>query len=311
MTSEPGATAKAGPRGTIYDLSYQGYDGPRLGRRFAVWSLYILSLRNAFGLGRGVLPKVLAFGLVILALSPALVQLIIAAVAPVEDFEFIQPHEYYGFIQIVIILFAAALASDLVGNDRRYGTLALYFSRPIRRGDYGLAKLAALSTGLLAVTVLPQTVMFLGNWLGATDALAWARDHAVDFAPIVGSGVMICITFAAIGLLTATYAERRSFAMVAVLAVFLIAFITVQVIISVSDADATRYAVLLSPAHVMRAFTLVLFNEIPPLRLDSADGSPDDVIAFVDLPDAVFIVVGFAYAIVASGLALYRFRSSE
>ena len=310
MTSEPGATAEAGPRGAIYDLSYQGYDGLRLGRRFAVWSLYVLSLRNAFGLGRGALPKALAFGLVILAFIPAFVQLIIAAVAPVEEFEFIQPYEYYGFIQIVIILFAAALASDLVGNDRRYGTLSLYFSRPIRPSDYGLAKLAALSTALLAVTVLPQTVMFLGNWLGAVDALDWARDNAVDFAPIVGSGAMICVAFAAIGLLTATYAERRSFAMVAVLAVFVIPFITVQIITSVSDADATRYAVLFSPAHVVRAFTLVLFNEIPPVRLDSADSDLDDVIAFVDLSDAIFILVGFAYAIVASGLLLSRFRSS-
>lgn len=310
MTSEAGTTSEAGPRGAIYDLSYQGYDGPRLGRRFAVWSLYILSLRNAFGLGRGALPKVLAFGLVILAFIPAVVQLMIAAIAPAGDFELVQPHEYYGFIQIVIILFAAALASDLVGNDRRYGTLALYFSRPIRRGDYGLAKLAALSTGLLAVTVLPQTLMFLGNWLGAPDALDWARDNAVDFAPIVGSGVMICITFAAVGLLTATYAERRSFAMVAVLAVFLIPFITVQIIVDVSDADATRYAVLFSPAHVMRAFTLVLFNEIPPPQPHLGDGGADDVIAFVDLSDAIFLVVGFAYAIVVSGLALNRFRGS-
>lgn len=310
MTSESSAAAGPEPRGTIYDLGYQHYDGVRLGRRFAVWSLYVLSLRNAFGLGRGNLPKALAFGLVILAFVPAVVQIILAAVAPAGDFEIVEPHDYYGFIQIIIILFTAALASDLVGNDRRFGTLSLYFSRPIQRSDYGLAKLAALSTGLLAVTVLPQTVMFLGNWLGAADALDWAGDNAVDFAPIVGSGAMICVTFAALGLLTATPAERRSLAIVGVLAVFLIPFIVVQIIISVSDADATRYSVLFSPAHVMRAFTLVLFNRIPPVRFDSRDGDTDDAIAFVDLPDAIFLLAGFVYAIGAGALALHRFRSS-
>ena len=301
-------TAQPGPRGTIYDLGYQSYDGPRLGRRFAVWSLYVLSLRSAFGLGRGVLPKVLAFGLVAIAFVPAVVQIILAAVAPEGDFEIVEPHEYYGFVQIIIILFAAALASDLVGNDRRYGTLSLYYSRPIRRGDYAIAKLAALATGLLAVTVFPQTVMFIGNWLGAEDAVDWAGDNAADFAPIVGSGAMISVTFAALALLIATYAERRSLAIAGVLAIFLIPFITVQLIVSISDADAARYAVLASPAHVVRAFTLVLFNEIPPVGPDSADGGADDVIAFVDLADAVFLVAALAYALVATAFLFTRFR---
>ncbi len=121
MTSEPA------PRGTIYDIGYRPYDGERLGRRFAIWSLYVLSLRNAFGLGRGTLPKVLAFGLVVLAFIPAVVQVVLAAVVPIDEFDFVRPHEYYGFIQVVIILFVAGLSSDLVGNDRRQGTLALYF----------------------------------------------------------------------------------------------------------------------------------------------------------------------------------------
>jgi ABC-2 type transport system permease protein len=303
-------TSDVGPRGTIYDLSYQRYEGERLGRRFAVWSLYLLSVRSAFGLGRGTLPKVLAFGLVLLAFIPALVQVMLAAVVPVDEFDFVQPYDYYGFIQIIIILFVAALASDLVGNDRRYGTMSLYFSRPIRRGDYAAAKLAALATSLLSVTVAPQVVMFAGNWLGSTDALDWARENAEDFAPIVASGVMICVMFGALALVTATYAERRSFAMVAVLALFVIPFITVQVLVSVTDAEAARYAVLFSPVHVMRGFTLVAFNEIPPVTFDLRDGSADDVIAFVDLADAVLVLAAFGYTIVATAFLFTRFRGS-
>ncbi len=285
-------TAGPVPRGTIYDLGYEGYDGPRRGRRYAVWSLYVLSLRSAFGLGRGALPKVLAFGLVAVALIPALIQVIIAAIGPEEDFSFVQPHEYYDFIQIVIILFTAALASDLVGSDRRFGTLVLYFSRPIRWADYGAAKLAALATGLFAVTLLPQTLMFFGNWLGAADAWGWAEANAVDFAPIVGSGLMISITFAAVGLLTATYAARRAFAIISVLALFLIPFIVVEAITDISD-DA-KYAALASPVHVMRSFTLVLFNEVPA----------------IDLPWGVFVLAAFAYAAAAAALLLTRLRSN-
>jgi hypothetical protein len=50
-----------------------------------------------------------------------------------EDFEFVRPEEYYGFVQVIIILFVAAMASELVGNDRRNNVLPLYFSRPLER----------------------------------------------------------------------------------------------------------------------------------------------------------------------------------
>ncbi|MCY3918558.1 MAG: hypothetical protein OXG38_01970 [Chloroflexi bacterium] len=297
--------APGGPRGTIYDLRYRPYEGERLGRRFAVWSLYVLSLRHAFGLGRGALPKTLAFGLVGLAFIPAIIQLAVAALAP-GDFEIVDPVGFYSFIQIIIMLFAAALASDLVGNDRRFGVLPLYFSRPLRPDDYGIAKLAALASAMLAVTVLPQVVMFAGNWLGAADAWDWAKENAGEFGPIVGSGLMICATFAAIGLLTATYAGRRSLAIVGVLAVFLVPFMVVEAIMSISDADAVRYAIFFSPAHVVRAFTLVLFDAVP--ALDS--GSDDNVIAQADMPDAVLVIAALLYAGVGMALALYRFRSS-
>ena len=303
MTSAPA------PRGTIYDIGYRPYEGRRLGRRFAIWSLYLLSLRNAFGLGRGALPKTLAFGLVIIAFIPATVQIVLAAVVPIEDFEFVRPHEYYGFIQVIIILFVAMLSSDLVGNDRRQGTLALYFSRPIQRADYAAAKLIALTTSLLAVTVLPQIAMFGGNWLGAADALDWAKQNGDDLAPIVGSGIIISIMFASLGIACAAFAERRSFALVAILVVFILPFAVAQIVVEVSDAEAARYIVLLSPAHVMRGFTLFLFDAFPAVTFGSQGGSGDEVLAFVDLPGFVYLLAGSLYTAAAAGLAFTRFRS--
>ncbi len=300
MTSEPA------PRGTIYDIGYRPYEGRRLGRRFAIWSLYVLSLRNAFGLGRGVLPKVLAFGLVIVAFIPAIVVIIIAAVVPSDEFEVFRPHRYYGIIQFIIILFAAALSSDLVGNDRRQGTLALYFSRPILRGDYAAAKLAALTTSLLAVTVLPQLVMFGGNWLGASDAWEWVKQNGDDLAPIVGSGLLICVMVASLGIACAAFAERRSFALVAILVVFALPGAVATTVIEISEGDAARYIVLFSPFHVMRGFTLFLFDAFPPA---SQSGNIDAHLAFVDLRGYVYLLAAFIYTGGAIALAFSRFRS--
>ena len=304
------ASSEPAPRGAVYDLGYQQYEGPHLGRAFAVWSLYVLSVRNSFGFGRGALPKVLALGLVVLAFVPAVVQLILAAVLPIEEFEFVRPEEYYGFIQVTIILFVAALASDLVGNDRRSGTLALYFSRPIKRDDYAIAKLAALTTSLLAITVLPQSVMFAGNWLGATDGLEWLRHNAGDAGPILLSGLLVCVMFASIGIVTATFAERRSFAIVSILAIFFVSFAVVSIVISVVDGEVARYAVFLSPLHVMRGFVLFLFNAVPPFTFQSQEGGPADQIAYVDFPGVVYVLAALVYTAATVSVTISRYRGS-
>ena len=303
------ASSEPVPRGTIYDLGYQGYEGPRLGRAYAVWSLYVLSVRNAFGFGRGLLPKVLALGLVLLAFVPAIVQLILAAVVPIEEFEFVRPHEYYGFIQIIIMLFVAALASDLVGNDRRNGVLALYFSRPIQRDDYAAAKIAALATSLLAITVLPQAVIFAGNWLGSPDGIGWARDNLGDVPPIFASGVLVCAMFASIGIVVATFAERRAFAIISILTILVLPFTVVSIVIEVMESDAARYAVFFSPAHLMRGFTLFLFDAVPPIPFGPPNGS-DEQIAFVDLPGMLYILAALAYTTLAAAITLRRYRGT-
>ena len=303
-------TSDAAPRGEIYDIGYEPYDGRRLGRAYAIRSLYTLSLRNAFGLGRGALPKVVAFGLILLAFIPAIVQLIMAAVVPI-DFEFIRPHEYYEFIQIIMILFVAGLSSDLVGNDRRHGVLALYFSRPILRSDYAVAKLVALATATLAVTLLPQVVMFGGNWLGASDAWEWVKQNGDDFGPISATGLLMSLMLGSLGILCAAFAERRSFAVIAVLVLFILPWVVAQIVVGISDADAVRYVVFFSPVHVTTGFTLFLFDAFPSVPFLSGDADVEQVLGFVDFPGVVYLLLGFVYAALASLLAFTRFRSSS
>jgi ABC-2 type transport system permease protein len=302
-------TISEAPRGEIYDLGYRNYKGPRLGRGYALWSLYGLSVRNAFGLGRGVLTKVLAFGLVFFAMVPAIVQLVLAAVLPFGELEFIQPHEYYGFVQVVLMLFVAAVASDLVGNDRRSHILPLYFSRPIRRHDYALVKIAALTTALLALTVVPQTLLFVGNWLGATDGSQWLKENAGDILPILASGFLVSLLLGSIGTLIATFATRRSFAIISVLTVLLLSFTVIQIVVSIVDENMTRWAITLSPIHVMRGATLYLFDAFPELTRSSDEGSPDYHVARANL-GVTWIGVLLSYVVLSTSLTLSRYRGS-
>ena len=303
-------TPETAPSGAIYDLGYQGYEGPRLGRLYALWSLYLLSVRNAFGIGRGALPKVLAFGLVVFAFTPAVVTLIVGAVVPAEDFEIFAPRDYYGLIQFILVIFVAAIASDLVGNDRRSRTLALYFSRPIERDDYALAKIAALSSSLLALTVLPQLVMFAGNAVGAANGLDWMRDNADDIPRFVASGLILCVTFGAVGILVASYAERRAFALISVVAIFFISLTVVSIIISEIDSDPVRWSLFLSPLHVVEGSTAYIFDAIPDVTDFSRNRDPADQIAWADFPGYIWPLASLAWAALASAIVVRRFRGS-
>lgn len=301
---------EAAPGGAIYDLGYQGYEGPRLGRAYALWSLYVLSARSAFGIGRGALPKVLAFTLVLLAHALAIIQLILGAVLPVDEFELVRPHEYYQLIHFILVLFVAAIASDLVGNDRRARTLALYFSRPIERDDYALAKIAALSSTLLALTIAPQLLLFAGNALGAADGLDWVRDNADDVLRVVASGLILCITFGALGILVASYAERRAFSLISVVAIFFLSFTVVGIVVSEFGNSETRYALFASPLHVIEGSTLYLFDALPAIEESSRSGEPSFQLAWSEFPGWIWPLASLGWATLASAIVVRRLRGS-
>ena len=60
-------------------------------------------------------------------------------------------------------IFIAAQAPELVSRDLRSHVLPLYFSRPIRRGDYPLAKYIALTAALLLLIEVPLLIMYVGT----------------------------------------------------------------------------------------------------------------------------------------------------
>jgi ABC-2 type transport system permease protein len=294
----------------IYDLGYRNYDGPRLGRWYAVRSLTALSLRNTFGLGRGIGPKFIAFALVAFALVPALIQVALGALLPTEDFEFVRPHEYYGFIQVIIVLFVAAMASDLVGTDRRNNILPLYFSRPLERSDYVLSKVAALTLGLQALTLVPQLLTFLGNWLGADDSGAWFSDNAADLPAILVSAILVSAEYAAIAIVVATFATKRAIALVSILGVLLVSMIATGILAELLPRAGGAAVMLASPNYVTRAVTLVVFDAMPrALPMEFAEG-PGDQIASVELPAVAWLAACVVHIALAVWFAVRRYRDT-
>lgn len=262
---------------SIYDLGYRNYTGTRLGRRNGIIALYTASLRAAFGLGRRSSAKIIPVALAIIAAIPAVIQLGVAATF--EDVEIFQLASYYEYVQIVLALFVAAQAPELLGRDMRNHTLALYFSRPIMRRDYAWAKLAALSTAMLFLTLLPVTVMYIGNGFAGGDTAGYFKDNLDQVFPIIASSVVLSVYVSAVSLAIASQASRRAYATGGIIAAFILTS-TIASILFGTIGDGGRGALLIGLYQLMEGTTYWIFN-----------ATPSDELANADLPGVLYFLV--------------------
>jgi len=283
--------------GSIYDLGYRHYDGARLGRRHAVLSLYFYSLRGAFGLGRRSSSKIIPIAITIIAFIPALVQLGIAAIAS-GLVDLINPENYYGYVQVAVALFCAAVAPEIVGRDQRTRTLSLYFSRALLRRDYALAKLSAFTTALLLLTFLPQAVLFVGNMLATTDTTAFLQDNWDQIPRIVGSGLLIATLMASLSMAIASQTPRRSYGTVAVIAVFLVTTPLANIFVR-GTGRIGDVAIFFSPFDLLGGTTHWIFGAV---------SDSDSTVALADFPGAVYPLVTLAIIVAMTALILRRFE---
>jgi len=252
-------TAGTETTGTIYDIGYRRYEGPRLGRGGAVGAVVEAGVRAVFGLGRSGRSKIIPWGAVILAVLPAVVAVSIRVLAGDLIPELYNYENYLWQIGALFSIFVAAQAPELVVNDIRHRVLPLYFSRPMSRFDYVAAKLAALALGMLALTLVPVLVLFVGRVLATDDLLAALGDEIGSLLPIVGSGVLHAVVLASIGLAICSLASRRAFAAAAVLAVFLIGGV-ISAVLAEAGGAFDDWAPFLNPLSIIDGARQWLFG---------------------------------------------------
>lgn len=279
--------------GSIYDLGYRRYPGARLGRRYAVRVLWLHRLRACFGVGRPMSNKIFPIGLAVIAILPAVVQLGIGALGS-QDARVIRPENYYRFVEVVLALFCAAVAPELVSRDQRSGILTLYFSRALERMDYALANFAALTTSMLVLILGPQLALFVGNGLVVSNPASYLQDEWKQIPEIAGSAVLLSTMIAGIGLAIASHTSRRAYSTVAILAVFILGSAIGATLLRVSDQGIARYSLMISSFHVVAGFSLWFFAASP---------EPGNQLAKADIPGVVYALE--AAAIVTVSLAVF------
>ncbi|MGW6400149.1 ABC transporter permease [Streptomyces sp. NPDC055134] len=222
----------AGEQTRIHNIGYRHYDGPRLGRAYARRSLFSQSLRGAYGLGRSAKSKVLPMLLFVVMCAPALIMVAVAVTTKMKDLP-VDYTRYAILLQAVIGLYLASQAPQSVSRDLRFKTVPLYFSRPIERGDYVLAKFAAMTSALFALTAAPLIVLYVGALLAKLDF----AEQTKGFAQGLVSVALLSLLFAGIGLVVSAVTPRRGFGIAAVIAVMTISYGAVSTVQAIADSQ--------------------------------------------------------------------------
>ena len=296
-------TEGPGPTGSIYDIGYRGYDGPRLGRRHAFTTLFTGGIRATFGLGRSGRAKIVpAFCLALPVLTAVIIVALNAFASRfgISDLGVLPGHaDMAGAVAVFATILVAVQAPELLGRDVRYRVLTLYFSRALLREDYALAKLAALGAAVLALYILPHVILTAGAVLLTSDVLGALGREAGYWPAIVGSAVVTAVATAGVALVIAAYVARRAYATVTIFAVFIVPAIIVAVILVLELGPASRYVVLLDVGTVLDAANAWFFGVSP-----SAGVWP-----LTDLPVFLGLIASIVIALGTSAILVQRYRT--
>jgi ABC-2 type transport system permease protein len=283
--------------GVIHDIGYRHYDGERRGRSYIRRSLYVDSFKGAYGLGRSARYKVMPMILFAVMCLPAGVIVAITAVTNADELFGDYP-SYVLNLQLVVLIFLAAQAPATVSRDLRFGVMSLYFSRPLDRVDYVVAKYAAMASALFVLTAVPLTIMFAGALVVGLPI----AEQIPDYLRAVAGAGLISLILGGIGLVIAAITPRRGLAVAAIIGVLLVLVGVHGILEEIAGANSLAiapYLGLLSPFTLVTGVQSSLLGAASPVS-----PPPPGVTGALLFSGAALLIVALPFAIL-----LLRYRS--
>ena len=255
--------------GEIFDLGYQHYEGPREGRARARQALLVNGVRTAIGLGRGWQSKVLPALLSLAVVIPAgIISLTASTAGPLEQTQ--GPADYYRIVAVILFLFSATIAPELLCPDRRDRVIDLYLVRPLTTTDYVVGRYLAFFSVMLALVLFGQIILFVGLTLAAPEPLEYIPDHWFDVPRFIAAGIVVALFATTIPLAVSTFTIRRTYAAAFVIALFLVS-LPVAGILSLCEehealhgaSEAAQQQCEPATGDAAKWFALLSFPEVP------------------------------------------------
>jgi ABC-2 type transport system permease protein len=205
-------------------------------------------------------------------------------------------HEIFMWDAMMLALFCAAQAPELVSRDQYNRVLPLYFSRALRQRDYAAAKLLAIWTAVFLIMLTPLLIILIGRLGLPADFEAAFKEESKNFFAIVATPAVCALLFGTLSVSLASYIPRRGLASALVLGVFLLTAPLVAILMETVQAN---WSVLLNPVLVGNGAIFDLFNQ------RHERGSP---LREADLGPEIYYATVIAYGVVFALLLLNRYR---
>lgn len=315
--------------GEVFDLGYQRYDGPREGRSRARKAMYWNGVRIVLGIGRGAKAKILPLLLFISAMLPAVIFVIILSFVDQlgvgdEAADFVPgPGDYYDIISLLLFIFGAIMAPELLSPDRKERVIDLYLVRPISSSDYAFTRVAAFFTIVLALAYSGQIVLQIGLILTSADPLEYIKDNWLDIPKFLAAGVLVAGFITIVPMAVASFTSRRAYASAFVIGLFMVTWIMANALTS-TECDTrvtTENGEIVTQRDcepvtrgAAKWFALMSLRDVPlrmsDLVFDRVSEEPS-AMAAAELHDSVPIGVYVLLTIGPAGILWWQYRRTK
>jgi ABC-2 type transport system permease protein len=292
--------------GTVFDIGYQRYTGPREGRARARLAVFKDGVRTALGLGRGARAKVLPWGFIGILVSVGLIMAMVAGAANrivgaanVEQLNLPSHSDLYGITSIILFVFAAVVAPELLCRDRREGVIHLYLVRPLTGSDYIVARWAAFMVVMVAATWLPQFGLLVGLAMGAPAPVDYLREHWLDIPKFLAAGVAMAAYTTTLALLTASFTTRRAYASVFLVGLFVITTPFTTGLASEIGGTAGQWISMFNLTNIPVHVNDLIFGEVSEITEHAPAGA---------FSGAVLVSWYLAWTLVPGAVLWWRYR---
>ncbi len=220
--------------GTIFDTSYRPWRGelnPRWMRNWSILRHHLLGFVKKGHRPWSIWMKLALFGCLIGAMGDLAMAFLGTVIGDTDLYRFfgVSRGNLYGHVlgffprnALCFPLIAALLIGGMISEDRRHGTSAIYFSRPIERRDYTAMKFLTVAIVLSILIVGTLAIYYLGDILLRGEGWSWLLDTFPMFLAAALAGFLLVFTYTSIGLALSSVSQGRFFPAVAFLAIFLV-----------------------------------------------------------------------------------------
>ena len=262
-TAQVAQVASEASTGTIFHQVYRPWRGKLNSRWVRNWAILRYHIYGLFSKGHKpwpVMTKLILFGVLIASIGDLLMLTVGAAtgVEAIERLAGISRGNLYGHVlsfwfrnACTYPIVTALIIGGMISEDRRNGTSALYFSRPVNRRDYAAMKFLSVAIILSVVVLFTLSAYYLGAILVGGEGWSYVMDTGLLFLGAFIAGILLVFTYTSIGLALSSVSSGKFFPAVAFIGLILGTKMVAFLIWALFDSSAIY---LISPydnlAHV-------------------------------------------------------------